>query len=230
MAPKTTTIPIIANIAAASLIGCVLQELEYYLVMSRRLATRSSVFTRRFTWSSVWAAVQEMRSRLWDADIRPEEPDRIAWDSAAPAKSLQDIRNLVELEGQKAIDWYWKAKRWKRIPSQSIQFVALLLTAAAGLAPIIIQLVKNANWVRRDFDSGPFASLFVGIAAALLGLGQAFGYSSGWTRYVLTATSMTKLLHEFRMDWVALSAAAVLPPTTEHQAALILRAKEFVST
>ena len=163
-------------------------------------------------------------------NIRPEEPDRIAWDSAAPAKSLQDIRNLVELEGQKAIDWYWKAKRWKRIPSQSIQFVALLLTAAAGLAPIIFQLVKNAGWVRRDFDSGPWASLFVGIAAALLGLDKAFGYSSGWTRYVLTATSMTKLLHEFRMDWVALSAATVLPPTTEHQATMIQRAKEFVST
>lgn len=162
-------------------------------------------------------------------NIRPEEPDRIGWDSADPAKSLQDVRNVVELEGQKAIDWYWKAKRWKRIPSQSIQFLALLLTAAAGLVPIIVQLVKNAG-AAKGFDSGPLASLFVGIAAALLGLDKAFGYSSGWTRYVLTATTMTQLLHEFRMDWVALSVPAAVPPTTEQQAAMIQRAKDFVST
>jgi hypothetical protein len=162
-------------------------------------------------------------------NIRPEEPVSIGWDSADPAKSLQHIRNAVETEGQKAIDWYWKAKRWKRIPSQWIQFFALALTAAAGLVPIILQLVKNAG-AAKGFDSGPLASLFVGIAAALLGLDKAFGYSSGWTRYVLTATSMTKLLHEFRMDWVALWAAAAVPPTAEQQAAMIQRAKKFIST
>jgi len=155
-------------------------------------------------------------------NIRPEEPDRIEWDSTDPAKSLKAIRDDVEVEGQKAIDWYWRAKRWKRIPSQWIQFSALLLAAAAGIVPIIVQLVKNARPTTPiNFDSGPLASLFVGIAAALLGLDKAFGYSSGWTRYVLTATSMTKLLHEFRMDWVALSAAAGKPPSAEQQAAMI---------
>src|SRR5262249_40799967 len=69
----------------------------------------------------------------------------------------------------------------------------------------------------------------VGLAAALLGLDKAFGYSSGWTRYVLTATAMTKLLHEFRMDWLAQSAASAVPPAPEQQSALIQRAKEFVS-
>lgn len=162
-------------------------------------------------------------------NIRPEEPDRIAWDSADPAKSLQNIRNVVEQEGQKAIDWYWKAKRWKGLPSRWIQFSALVFTAAAGLVPIILQLIKNTGAVK-NFDSGPLASLFVGIAAALLGLDKAFGYSSGWTRYVLVATSMTKLLHEFRMDWLALSAASAARPTAEQQAAMIQRAKEFVST
>jgi hypothetical protein len=162
-------------------------------------------------------------------NIRPEEPDRIAWDAAAPAKALQDLRNVVEAEGQKAIDWYWKAKHWKRIPSQGIQFCALFLTAAAGLVPIIIQVVKSTG-VAQNFDSGPLASLFVGIAAALLGLDKAFGYSTGWTRYVLTATSMTRLLHEFRMDWVALWAEAGALPSVEKQAGMIQRAKEFVST
>ena len=162
-------------------------------------------------------------------NIRPEPPDCIKWDGGDPVKTLQDIRTVVETEGQKAIDWYWKAKRWKRIPSQSIQFLALMLTAAAGLAPIMVQLLKSPERFK-DFDSGPLASLFVGLAAALLGLDKAFGYSSGWTRYVLTATSMTKLLQEFRLDWVALSAAAASPPAREQQIAMIQRAGDFVST
>ena len=177
--------------------------------------------------------VAENQNTRRTRNIRPE-PDRIVWHSADLAKSLQEIRDAVEVEGQKAIDWYWKQKRWKRIPSQCIQFSALALTAAAGLVPIILQVVKNLPTPKKaavaGFDSGPLAALFVGIAAALLGLDKAFGYSSGWTRYVLTATSMTKLLHEFRMDWVALSAAAAVPPTMEQQAGMIQRAKEFVST
>ncbi len=170
----------------------------------------------------------ENRNTRLARNIRPET-DGLVWDSADPAKSLQETRNAVEVEGQKAIDWYWKRKRWKRIPSQSIQFFALLLTAAAGLVPVVLQLFKSAG-VSKEFNSGPLAALFIGIAAALLGLDKAFGYSSGWTRYVLTATSMTKLLQEFRMDWVALSAAAAVPPPTEQQTAMIQRAKGFVST
>ena len=38
-----------------------------YRAMSNRFATRSSVFTSRSTCASVWAAVQEIRSRLWEA-------------------------------------------------------------------------------------------------------------------------------------------------------------------
>jgi len=162
-------------------------------------------------------------------NIRPAETHLVMWDAADPAKSLEDMRTAVEGEAQSCIDWYWREKRWKRIPSQWIQFLALFLTASAGITPIALQLVKNAG-IATTFDSGPLASLLVGVAASLLGLDKAFGYSSGWTRYVLTATSMTKLLHDFRLDWVALSAAASTPPATGQQTAMIQRAKEFMST
>src|ERR1019366_3780723 len=39
----------------------------------------------------------------------------------------------------------------------------------------------------------------------------------------------TKLLHEFRMDWVSIIATSAVPPTIEEQAKLIQRAKDFVS-
>lgn len=153
------------------------------------------------------------------------------WDSADPAHSLREIRKAVEEEGQKAIDWYWRSKKWKCRLSRAIQFFALALTALAGLASIIVPVLRNLGVrISPNFDSGPIASLCVGTAAAMIGLDKAFGFSSGWTRYVLTATSMTKLLHEFRMDWVAMLATAKDPPTPEQQTALIQRARDFIST
>jgi SMODS and SLOG-associating 2TM effector domain 2 len=165
-----------------------------------------------------------------ESDIQTAGSECLNWDQTNTVKSLQDLRTFVEDEAGKTAEWYWREKNKKKIPSQRIQRFALLLTAAAGLTPIIIQVIKNWDVTKfKGFDSGPLASLLVGLAAALLGLDKAFGYSSGWVRYVLTATSMTKLLQEFRLDWVAIYSASSAPPTAEQQASLIQRAKTFVS-
>jgi hypothetical protein len=153
------------------------------------------------------------------------------WDPSKTVESLRAIRIAVEEECQKAINWYWNSKRWKARLSRGIQLWAVVLTALAGIGPIGIQLLKS---YRPDLlpplDSGLIAAMCVGTAAALFGLDKAFGFSSGWTRYVLTATAMTKLLHEFRMDWVTLIAAAKNPPASDEQAKLVQRAKDFIST
>lgn len=153
------------------------------------------------------------------------------WKSDDVMQSLRDLRIAVENEGQKAIGWYWKAKGSKCWFSRAIQFSALALTALGGIAPIVIQIIRSCEvGIPTKFDSGTIATLCIGLAAALLGLDKAFGFSSGWTRYVLTATSMTKLLHEFRMDWVAGISVVNASPTAEQQAGLIQRAKDFITT
>jgi hypothetical protein len=167
------------------------------------------------------------------SNIRANKTVDVAWDNTDVVASLRTVRKGAEDEAQKAIDWYWRKKRWKSGPSQAVQFAALVLTAAAGVLPVILQVVKSIRPAALPpslVDSGPLATLCIGIAASLIGLDKAFGYSTGWTRYVLTATNMTKLLHEFRMDWVAILAASAVPPAIEEQAKLIQRAKDFVST
>lgn len=163
-------------------------------------------------------------------NIVAHETVDVMWDPKDPVASLRTVRKKVEDEAQEAINWYWRSKASKSFLSQNIQFAALVLTAAAGLVPAVFQLLKTSKVVAEGFDSGTIATLSIGLAAALLGLDKAFGFSSGWTRYVLTATTMTKLLHEFRLDWVATVAASADPPTLEEQAKLIQRAKDFVST
>ncbi len=160
-------------------------------------------------------------------DISTAAPDALKWDRSKPAESLEALRVLVETEAQETIHWYLREKNRKKKPSRAIQFTALALTAGAGLAPIVVQIFKGFGSLN-GVDSGPLASLLVGLAAALIGLDKAFGFSSGWTRYILTATSMTKLLQEFRMDWVALYAGSSTPPTAEQEAKLIQRARQFV--
>ena len=157
-------------------------------------------------------------------DIRAKDAQGFGWDASDPKKSLEAVKAVVEQEGADAIGWYWRAKRWKRLCSRGIQFLALSLTAAAAIFPIVVQIFGL-----RNIDSGLWASLLVGVAAALLGLDKAFGFSSGWTRYVLTATSMTKQLHDFRMDWIAMAAAADSNPKPEQQAAMVQRAKDFIA-
>jgi len=63
----------------------------------------------------------------------------------------------------------------------------------------------------------------------LLGLDKAFGYSSGWARYVLTATNLHKTLEEFRMEWADLMAKAGASLTNANATPLIERATKFRS-
>lgn len=156
-----------------------------------------------------------------DTNIRPEGQAEPSWDPADPGASLLRVRNYVELEILKSINWYWANKKWKARLSRAIQMSALTFTALAGLVPIIKMLWPEYF----KAESGLWSSLLVGLAAALLGLDKAFGFSSGWARYVLAATSLRVTLEEFRVDWSALAARTSTPPTAEQIETLIQRAK-----
>jgi len=152
--------------------------------------------------------------------VGPESP--LTWNAADPAALIQGLLKYVEARAEDSVNWYWKNKRSKSFLSQWIQFLAVILTSGAAIIPIIGQFV-NSNTMK----NGLMASLLVGIAAALLALDKAFGFSSGWTRYVMTASNIRKSLEEFRMDWAGLIAKAGPNPTPVQIQALIERAKEF---
>jgi hypothetical protein len=155
-------------------------------------------------------------------NIEAAGPECLAWNCSDAAASLKDLLNYVEDEANKSMNWYWERKKWKARFSRGIQFNGVVLAAAAGILPIIGELT---GW--RVLRDGLWATLLVGLAAALIGLDKAFGYSSGWARYVLTATSIRKALEEFRMDRLAIAAKACPAPNSEQIGALIRRSKDF---
>jgi hypothetical protein len=76
-------------------------------------------------------------------------------------------------------------------------------------------------------DTGLLSTALLGVAAALVGFDRAAGLSSGWTRYVLTATAVRTATEEFRMDWAMQSSTLENPPKEEQVSAMLQRAKAF---
>src|SRR5271165_5793442 len=158
---------------------------------------------------------------------RNATPTSLTWKGADTDSSLEGLLKYVEAEADKAIAWYWQNKSPKAKLSQMIQFSAVVLTALGALIPVATNLLRGPLKLG-DVDTGLWDSLLVGLAAALIGVDRAFGYSSGWARYVLTATTIRKSLEEFRMDWTALSAKSGASPSPDQLAAFIARAKDFI--
>ena len=146
----------------------------------------------------------------------------IAWNPSDVPGSLNEIRTYVETEANKAADWYYRAKRSKAAWSRFLRAAAILLSTAAGILPIAVTLKFG-----KDESSGLWVSLLLGLAAGAVGLDHFFGFSSGWIRYVITASGIQNALEEFRMDWSMLSAHLSTPPTDEQLQALIEHAKGF---
>ena len=150
------------------------------------------------------------------------------WNSADPEQSLNQIYSYVLNEAARSIHWYWANKGSKAFLSRWIRFLVWGLAAVGGLLPIVAALIVPVGQESK-LTSGLWPSLLLGIAAALLGLDKGFGFSSGWARYVLTATNIRKSLEEFRLDWTVLRAKVASPLTAEGVAPLIERAKQFRS-
>lgn len=154
------------------------------------------------------------------------------WDPSNPDASLIEINHYVVDEAANAINWYWRRKNAQQYPSRFIRFFSWVLAAVAGIMPAFAVVFKKSldqHYSDIDFANPLWASLLLGLAGALIGLDKAFGFSSGWTRFVLTATTLRKCLEEFRLDWADLRARVGHTLTAETVVPLIDRAKKFRS-
>lgn len=158
----------------------------------------------------------------------------LAWNRDDLSASLEGVHRYVLATAKRSELWYWQNKQNKARLARAVQWIAVFATGLAGLVPIAAKLTLFAGfsrWLRSQgvapVDSGLLASLLIGGGAALLTMDRIAGLSSGWTRYVLTATAIRAASAEFRIDWAALNAQSTQPPTAEQTAAMIQRAKVF---
>ena len=152
------------------------------------------------------------------------------WDAANPSGSLAALRAYVEDEALKASNWYLQRKGTKALCSRYLRLGAIVAAAAGGLYPIgevLDRAIDSSAPPTAAGSSGLWASLFVGFAAALVGLDKAFGFSTGWIRYMTTASVIRKSLEEFRMDWTLKLAEAGASPSAEKLLEFVQLAKRI---
>jgi hypothetical protein len=144
--------------------------------------------------------------------------------------SVRQLFHFAEASANYSIDWYEVKRARKAAKSRALRFTAILLTVFGGLTPVFAGLgVSTVHWWGLNINLGQIGYLFLGLAAACIGLDRFFGFSSGWMRYISTKMTLEKSLSEFRLDWAMLVAKlGANPPTADQVQLMIQRVREFL--
>jgi hypothetical protein len=166
--------------------------------------------------------------KAFTKDIQSRASDQPGWDNDDVRASLDRLYADVLEASQATERWYWRNKSRKAFWSQLIKWLALTLTGLGAIVPVALMVWPSGSTLQvGDFDSGLLTSLLMGLAAGLVGFDRAWGFSSGWTRYVLTATAIRNACEEFRMDWILLRSQLTSLADPARASAMIERAKTF---
>jgi hypothetical protein len=125
----------------------------------------------------------------------PPPIEGLRWDEASCEASLAAVYQHVAGGAETAIAWYLRAKRPKQHLAAGIRGGAICLAALAGIIPMLAEIPRF-----KGLDP-VWASIVLGLAAALVMLDRFFGFSSGWVRYISTELHLRQILDEFRLDW-----------------------------
>jgi hypothetical protein len=159
-------------------------------------------------------------------DIRSKPLEALSWDLSTVLASLARLVNHAIVEAETAIDWYLGAKRSKQHLARWLRAGAILLTATAGVIPILTQIYATDG---KPAFSPAWASFALAVAATLVGLDRFFGFSSAWIRYITTEMRIRRILQGFRLDWETDKATwKGETPNDEQIQRVLARVKAFV--
>jgi len=160
-------------------------------------------------------------------DIQHSPLPKLEWEPSKRQNSLELLFDHLTDEAKSAIDWYLKAKRPKQKSAIWARMAAIVLTALAGIIPMIVQIfVENG----KPLIQPAWASVSLGIAAAMVVVDRFFGFSSGWMRYISAELRIRQLLREFELEWQTLKAGwKGLDPTDDQVHTILSRAKMFIN-
>jgi hypothetical protein len=138
---------------------------------------------------------------------------------------LQDIYQIVLSKGRDAMAWYARQKEGKKWWGQRLRLMAIVLTAMAGITPMIVQLLPNETGYQRW---SLLASIFAVLGATCVGLDNYFGASSGWMRYVSSYQEINARLEALQFGWARLALAASATPQEQRLSSLMDLLQGFI--
>lgn len=123
------------------------------------------------------------------------------WDEykdKAPPAALESIYLYITTFATSTTGWYWKSIGAKRTTSLIIRTLSFLLLAIGTAAQLYAATVID---VQNRLYTTQAAIACLAIAALMTVADRAFGWSSGWLRYILTVTTMENLIRAFQLEW-----------------------------
>jgi hypothetical protein len=132
-------------------------------------------------------------------DVRTE--GLLEWDTYKGRpfdQALPAIYDHAARHSRSKCDWYWTSIRSKRRASLGLRFLMFVLLAAGTLLPILAGLGEKPDERLVMTQFGVVALAFAGLLHVA---DRVFGSSSGWLRYITTATAIENRTRTFEMDW-----------------------------
>jgi hypothetical protein len=131
----------------------------------------------------------------------PEVESR--WDPEKILGSIDVVHRDATGFANEAVQWYYVKKKSKARASQVCRALAIFFISIGGLTPVLGSVAAVSSKIPGISEWG---YVFLGIGASLIALDKFFGFSSGWTRYVLTAQLIQRTIYSFDLDWTKLHA------------------------
>lgn len=131
-------------------------------------------------------------------DMGLPKPPELEWNGGDQGSSLDGIIEYGRFLATEAHQWYVNEKRRKRFYAKGLRFFAILLTALAGIIPILTDV-----WVRDGGEAmihPALASVFLAVAGTLVLYDRFFGFSTGWIRYTQSMMEIRVALNLFDIN------------------------------
>ncbi len=135
------------------------------------------------------------RPETWENARFPE----LEWEPGAWTKSLDAVARYAADEAERAMRWYERKRRRAQRAGRLLRLGALVATSAAGVLPLVSELLTEGDG-RPAID--PLGSaLALAVAGILVLLDRFWGCTSAWVRYVRAGQELAGSLDAFRIDW-----------------------------
>lgn len=152
----------------------------------------------------------------------------LQWETGKLAAPLNQICTYATSQAQQAIDWYLRKRQLRRYFCRFCRIGVILLTAFAGLLPLINEIFKGSEILKGYAPNSLWAAVALGVAATLILIDRFYGFTSGWIRFLLTAMRLTEALETFRFEVEQQKLSWGNPePTLEQAAALLDQIRQF---
>jgi hypothetical protein len=159
---------------------------------------------------------------------QPAHLPELDWSPEAMDASLTKCKDYVVTRAMDAIAYYQYAKRPKKRWAIWLRMGALLFAGAAGILPILSQIVTDASG--DSYIAPAWASVFLALAAGAVAIDRFFGFSSAWMRFMASELRLRRALDDFELEWSATRAGwgGEAPDATRAQE-MLGRARTFLA-